>query len=151
MPASSFYRLSVAISQVFGSALSGGSKDRPELARTPIPLTARLSVVPCRGGEIFLRKLFEPLGYTVIATHHPLDEKFPEWGEGPYFTVELSHTIPLRELLTHLYVLIPVLDNDKHYWIGEDEVQKLLRHGDPWLASHPEKEQIVLLAILKHI
>src|SRR4051812_24651758 len=73
--ASSF--LSVAIAQVFGSALSGTSKERPELAKQPIPLVARLSVVPCRGGEGFLRELFEPLGYVVTATHHPLDERFP--------------------------------------------------------------------------
>ena len=139
--ASSF--LAVAIAQVYSSALAGTSKDRPDLAKTPIPLTAKISVMPCRGGEVLLRKLFEPLGYTVSAIHHALDEQFPEWGEGPYFTVELSQTITLRELLTHLYVLIPVLDNDKHYWIGDDEVQKLLRHGDPWLAKHPEKEQIV--------
>src|SRR5581483_1928447 len=86
--ASSF--MSVAISQVFGSALSGNSRERPELAKTPIPLSAKLSVLPCRsGGEVFLRKLFEPLGYTVTATRHVLDECFPEWGEGPYFTVEL--------------------------------------------------------------
>lgn len=145
--ASSF--LSVAIAQVFGSALSGTSRERPELARTPIPLMARISVLPCRGGETFLRRLFEPLGYTVHATRHPLDEQFPEWGEGPYYTVELSHTLTLHDLLTHLYVLVPVLDNDKHYWIGEDEVQKLLRHGEPWLAAHPVREQIVR-RYLKH-
>ncbi len=145
--ASSF--LSVAIAQVLGSALSGGSKERPELAKTPIPLTARISVLPCRGGETLLRRLFEPLGYSVTATHHPLDEQFPEWGEGPYFTVELSHTLTLHDLLTHLYVLMPVLDNDKHYWIGDEEVEKLLRHGEAWLASHPEKEQIVR-RYLKH-
>src|SRR3984957_3493487 len=145
--ASSF--LSVAISRVLGSALSGTSRERPELAKTPIPLTARISVLPCRGGEMFLRKLFEPLGYIVSAIQHPLDEKFPEWGEGPYFTVELSHTITMHDLLTHLYVLVPVLDNDKHYWVGDDEVEKLLRHGDSWLAGHPEKEQIVS-RYLKH-
>lgn len=145
--ASSF--LSVAISQVFGSALSGSSKERPELVKTPIPLTATLSVLPCRGGEGFLRRLFEPLGYTVSVTHHALDEQFPEWGQSPYYTVTLSHTIPLHDLLTHLYVLIPVLDNDKHYWIGEEEVQKLLRHGEDWLSKHPEKEQIVY-RYLKH-
>jgi 3' terminal RNA ribose 2'-O-methyltransferase Hen1 len=141
--------LSVAIAQVLGSALSGTSRDRPELAKVPIPLVARIAVLPCRGGEAFFRKLFEPLGYSVTATHHPLDEQFPEWGEGPYFTVELSGTLTLRELLTHLYVLVPVLDNDKHYWVGEEEVQKLLRHGDPWLATHPEREQIVR-RYLKH-
>src|SRR5687768_1601600 len=145
--ASSF--LSVAISQVLGSALAGTSKERPELTRTAIPLAARISVLPCRGGETLLRRLFEPLGYAVTATHHPLDERFPEWGEGPYYTVELSQTTTLRDLLTHLYVLVPVLDNDKHYWIGDEEVEKLLRHGEHWLASHPERDQIVR-RYLKH-
>jgi len=145
--ASSF--LSVAIAQVFGSALAGHSRERPELARTPIPLVARLSVLPCRGGEGLLRRLFEPLGYTVTATGCTLDDHFPEWGQSPYFTVELSHTVALCDLLTHLYVLVPVLDNDKHYWIGEDEVQKLLRHGQDWLAAHPEREQIAY-RYLKH-
>jgi 3' terminal RNA ribose 2'-O-methyltransferase Hen1 len=135
--------LSVAIAQVFGSALAGTSRDRPELARTPIPLVARIAVLPCRGGDAFLRRLFEPVGYRISAARLPLDEQFPEWGESPYFSVELSHTITLHDLLAHLYVLIPVLDNDKHYWIGEDEVQKLLRHGGDWLARHPEREQIV--------
>jgi 3' terminal RNA ribose 2'-O-methyltransferase Hen1 len=139
--ASSF--LSVAIAQVFGSALSGVSRERPNLAKTPIPLTARLAVVPCRGGEALLRALFEPLGYRVVATRHPLDEKFPEWGEGSYYTVELSHTLTLHDLLTHLYVLVPVLDDDKHYWVGDDEVEKLLRHGEGWLAVHPQREAIV--------
>lgn len=145
--ASSF--LSVAIAQVFGSALSGACKERPGLATTPIPLVARLAVLPCRGGEMLLRKLFEPLGYTVDVIHHPLDPQFPEWGEGPYYTVSLAQTTTLHDLLTHLYVLVPVLDNDKHYWIDEEEVKKLLRHGESWLASHPEKEQIVR-RYLKH-
>jgi 3' terminal RNA ribose 2'-O-methyltransferase Hen1 len=145
--ASSF--LSVAIAQVLGSALGGTSRERPELARTAIPLVARLAVVPCRGGEGLLRRLFEPLGYAVSATRHPLDERFPDWGEGPYYTVELSGTVTLGELLAHLYVLVPVLDDDKHYWIGDDEVDKLLRHGGEWLAKHPEKELIVT-RYLKH-
>lgn len=138
--ASSF--LSVAIAQVYGSALAGRSKERPELAEAPIPLTARLMAVPCRGGEEFLRRLFEPLGYVVAAQQHALDERFPEWGEGLYFTVTLEQSIRLSDLLSHLYVLIPVLDAEKHYYVGEDEVAKLLRHGEGWLAQHPEKEVI---------
>ena len=70
--ASSF--LSVAIAQVFGSALQGRCKDRPELVTTAIPLEARLDVLPVRGGEAFLRAVFEPLGYAVEAVRHPLDE-----------------------------------------------------------------------------
>jgi 3' terminal RNA ribose 2'-O-methyltransferase Hen1 len=139
--ASSF--LSVALAQVFGSALSGNCKEKPELAEAPLPLVARLTALPCRrGAESFLRKLFEPLGYAVMATRHPLDEQFPEWGESPYFTVELSATVRLADLLSHLYVLVPVLDDEKHYWVSHAEVEKLLRHGDGWLATHPEKEQI---------
>ncbi|OUL32648.1 3' terminal RNA ribose 2'-O-methyltransferase Hen1 [Nostoc sp. 106C] len=138
--ASSF--LSVAIAQVFGTALSGRCKDKPELAQTPIPLVAKISVLPCRGGENFLRQLFEPLGYTVSAQSHTLDEEFPDWGQSKYFTVELQHTLPLSDLLSHLYVLIPVLDDDKHYWVNEDEIEKLLRHGEGWLTKHPARAQI---------
>lgn len=138
--ASSF--LSVAIARVFGSAMSGKSKEHAELVETLLPLRARVSVLPCRGGEGFLRRLFEPLGYEVAARQHPLDEQFPEWGESPYFTVEISGRVRLRDLLTHVYVLAPVLDNEKHYWVGDEEVEKLLRHGEGWLAAHPEREAI---------
>jgi 3' terminal RNA ribose 2'-O-methyltransferase Hen1 len=145
--ASSF--LSVAIADVFGSAMAGKSKERQELAEKPLPLQANIAVLPCRGGETFLRELFEPLGYKVSAERYPLDEKFPEWGESSYFKVALETLTPLRQLLSHLYVLLPVLDNDKHYWVGDDEVAKLLRHGEGWLASHPERENITR-RYLKH-
>lgn len=138
--ASSF--LSVAIAQVFGTALAGNCKQRPELVSEQLPLTVKLSVLPCRGGDEVLRRLFEPLGYRVEASRHVLDEKFPEWGESPYFTVTLTGKKALRELLAHLYVLIPVLDDDKHYWVGDDEVDKLLKHGAGWLGDHPEREMI---------
>ncbi|MEM8872821.1 MAG: 3' terminal RNA ribose 2'-O-methyltransferase Hen1 [Planctomycetota bacterium] len=138
--ASSF--LSVAIAQVYGTALSGTCKQRPELVETSIPLTTTVGPVPCRGGEGFLRDLFEPLGYVVDTLQHPLDEQFPEWGGGTYFTVTLTQTIRLADLLSHLYVLLPVLDADKHYFVGSDEVDKLLRHGEGWLAEHTQKPAI---------
>lgn len=134
--------LAVAIAQVFGTALAGNCKDRPELVTTPIPLTARIASIPCRGGEDLLRRLFEPVGYQLTITPHQLDERFPEWGTSNLFTVEISAKKPLSELLSHLYVLIPVLDNEKHYWVGDDEVAKLLRHGEGWLAAHPERDLI---------
>jgi 3' terminal RNA ribose 2'-O-methyltransferase Hen1 len=138
--ASSF--LSVAIAQVFRTALQGRCDLKPDLVKTAIPLTAKLPVLPCYGGESIVRKLCEPLGYTLILEKHPLDEQFTEWGYSPYFTVELQHTIPLQTLLSHLYVLIPVLDTDKHYWVGDEEVDKLLRHGEGWLKDHPEQKLI---------
>ena len=145
--ASSF--LSVAIAQVFSSALSGKCKDRPQLVEAAIPLTAQLSILPCRGGERLLRRLFEPLGYTVEAGQHGLDPQFPDWGQSRYFTVTLENTCRLSELLTHLYVLIPVLDDEKHYWVGDAEIEKLLKHGNDWLAEHPEQESIAR-RYLKH-
>ncbi|MBA3615274.1 MAG: 3' terminal RNA ribose 2'-O-methyltransferase Hen1 [Actinomycetota bacterium] len=145
--ASSF--LSVAISRVFGTAMRGRSKERPELALTPLSLGVGISVLPCREGEDFLRRLFEPLGYSVLAEQHQLDEEFPEWGESRYFTVGLSGEVRLQDLLSHLYVLVPVLDDDKHYWVGDDEVDKLLERGGEWLAAHPERE-VIAKRYLKH-
>ncbi len=128
--ASSF--MSVAISDVFGSAMAGRSKERPELATAAIPLECRIAVVRSKGGEALLRALFEPLGYTVgVTTHHTR-----------YFTLELAATKQLAELLAHVYVLLPVLDDQKHYWIGRDEVEKLLRIGEGWLATHPQRDEI---------
>lgn len=138
--ASSF--LSVAISQVFGSALQGRSKERPELVESAIPLQAQISALPCRGGEELVRQLFEPLGYELIAERYSLDIDFPAWGASPYYTVTLSARVRLSDLLTHLYVLVPVLDDDKHYYVGDNEVEKLLRHGEGWLKAHPKRELI---------
>lgn len=138
--ASSF--LSVAIAQVLGSAMGGKCKDRPELATQPIPLAARLEVLPVRGGERFLHEVFEPLGYSVTATRHSLDETFPDWGASPYYSVTIAKTTTLAELLTHLYVLVPVFDNTKHYFVGQDELEKLVEKGQGWLQSHPLKEMI---------
>jgi len=145
--ASSF--LSVAIAQVFSSAIKGVSKGRQVLADTPLPLDVRLSAVPSRGGQHLLQGLFEPLGYQVEAKRIPLDEAFPEWGEGNCFELRLQANVRLADLLTHLYVLIPVLDNQKHYWVGDDEVDKLLEKGGEWLRAHPLREQIAL-RYLKH-
>ena len=122
--------------------MSGRSKERPELAASELPFVVGLPVVPCRGGESVLRKLFEPLGYEVEALPIPLDPEFPLWGDSRYLAVTLSATVTLQTLLEHLFVLLPVLDDDKHYWVGDSEVDKLLRRGGAWLAAHPEREFI---------
>jgi 3' terminal RNA ribose 2'-O-methyltransferase Hen1 len=125
------------------------SKERPDLAHAAIPLVLELAAVPSRGGERFLRTLFEPLGYEVAVERMLLDEQFPDWGYGPYLRVTLRRTARLAEALGHLYVLLPVLDNYKHYWVGQDELEKLLDHGSGWLATHPAREEIVR-RYLKH-
>jgi 3' terminal RNA ribose 2'-O-methyltransferase Hen1 len=135
--------LSVALGRIFSTAMSGRSKDRQELAETAIPLIAHLPVIAARGGEDLVKRLFEPLRYSVEMHGSQLDDKFPEWGASPYVTLTLAGTVRLQDLLTHLYVLIPVLDNEKHYWVANDEIEKLLKRGEGWLGAHPEKDLIV--------
>jgi 3' terminal RNA ribose 2'-O-methyltransferase Hen1 len=145
--ASSF--LSVAMSEVFGTALAGRSKDRPELAARKLPFEVGIPVLPGRGGEKLIKDLFEPLGYAVSAERISLDSTFTEWGSSRYYSVTLSGEQRLQDLLSHINVLVPVLDDEKHYWVGDDEVEKLLRRGGAWLPSHPAKD-LIARRYLKH-
>ncbi len=135
--ASSF--LSAALSKAFGTALNGTCKDRPDLPAQALPLEVKVAVVSAPGPD-WPRRLFEPLGYEVDIETTPLDPTVPEWGDSRYYTLHLRHTgLRLQDVLTHLYVLLPVLDNDKHYYIGENEAEKLLHRGGDWLPRHPER------------
>ena len=141
--ASSF--LSVALSRVFGSAMGGRSEARGELAAQAIPLAARIVPLDCRGGLDLAVPLFAPLGYEVAGA--PILDRHGE--PSRYWDVTVSGIVPLAQLLTHLYVLIPVLDDEKHYWVGDDEIDKLLRKGEGWLPQHPERE-LITRRYLKH-
>lgn len=134
--------LSVALASVYRSALGGVCKERPRLVAESLPLEARVAAVPCRGSEESLRRLFEPLGYDVEVARPPLHAAQPDWGPAPSAILTLRAQTRLQDLLTHLYVLLPALDGDKHYWVGDDEVDKLVRRGEGWLETHPMKEWI---------
>ena len=135
--------LSVAISEAFGTALGGRSKERPERVDEKMALSATLYALDCDGGEPLLRSVWEPLGYSVeVSPRRALDERFPEWGLSDLYTVTVAGEQRVRDLLTHLTVLVPVLDNAKHYAFGEDEVDKLVRRGEGWLNAHPAKDLI---------
>ncbi|MFE7974310.1 3' terminal RNA ribose 2'-O-methyltransferase Hen1 [Streptomyces shenzhenensis] len=136
--------LAVALGNVFSSALRGVCRARPERAAEPLPLRVEVPALPARGGPDLVRHLFEPLGWTVTAEPVALDAEFPEWGDSRYVRLVLeSRTLTLAEALRHLYVLLPVLDDAKHYWVAPDEVDKLLRAGEGWLPGHPEQKLIV--------
>lgn len=139
--ASSF--LSVALARGLREALAGRSRERQDLADAAIPLVARVVPLPVRGASALVARLFGPLGYAVEVVRHPLDPERPDWGEAPYVSLRLSGTVRLADLLTHLYVLMPVLDDRKHYFVGDDELAKLLARGAGWLAAHPERDLIV--------
>ncbi len=139
--ASSF--LCSAINKAFGTAMSGRCKDRPDLAQVAIPLEVRLAVLGAKAGQEGIRRLFEPLGYSVWVEKLQLDPHFPEWGESDYYSVLLSGTVTIQSLLLQLYILLPVLDAKKHYYLDSQEVNKLITKGEGWLATHPEKAWIV--------
>ncbi|WP_308036100.1 3' terminal RNA ribose 2'-O-methyltransferase Hen1 [Streptomyces rhizosphaericus] len=134
--------LAVALSAVFSSALRGQCKARPELPERALPLRIELPALPARGGAALVERLFEPLGWAVTAEPVALDEEFPAWGESRYVRLVLEGELRLADALRHLYVLLPVLDDAKHYWVAPDEVDKLLRSGEGWLESHPEQRLI---------
>jgi 3' terminal RNA ribose 2'-O-methyltransferase Hen1 len=139
--ASSF--LSVALVNVFKTAMAGRCEGHDELAASAIPLEASLAAVPACGGEALVRRLFEPLGYAVEVTAIPLDPDFPDWGDSRHVGLRVAAEVRLADLLNHLYVLLPVLDDDKHYWVDEAEIEKLMRRGEGWLGGHPERDLIV--------
>ncbi|HEX9066958.1 MAG TPA: 3' terminal RNA ribose 2'-O-methyltransferase Hen1 [Streptosporangiaceae bacterium] len=159
--------LAVAMSRVFKTAMAGRCEARPDLAATALPLQIRLPALPCRaagrrtgtgqggaapggaalgsaalGGPELAARLFGPLGWQVDARSISLDREFPDWGDAPYVDLRLTGTLRLADALNHLYVLLPVLDDAKHYWVGPDEVDKLVRAGGGWLAGHPDRDLI---------
>jgi 3' terminal RNA ribose 2'-O-methyltransferase Hen1 len=134
--------LAVAMAKVFRTAMAGRCDARPELAAAALPLQVRVPALPCRGGPEFAERMFAPLGWTVTATAVPLDRRFPDWGDSRYVDLHLEGTLRLADALNHLYVLLPVLDDAKHYWVNPEEVDKLVRAGGGWLAGHPERELI---------
>ena len=134
--------LSAAITRVFRTALKGESRERPELAQTPIPLTVEIPALRCQGGPALAEALFAPLGWTVQATPIPLDPTRPDWGPSRYLHLTLVGTVRVSDALSQVYVLLPVMDDAKHYWVAPDEVDKLLRAGTHWLARHPQKALI---------
>lgn len=141
-PYASSSMLAVALAQVFRTAMTGRCDARPELAASPLPLTITLAAVPSRGEPGLASRLFEPLGWTVVDAAVPLDPEFPEWGDSRYSDLTLTGTLRLADALHQLYVMLPVLDDSKHYWVGDDEIGKLLRAGEGWLPAHPERELI---------
>jgi 3' terminal RNA ribose 2'-O-methyltransferase Hen1 len=134
--------LAVALADVFSTARSGRCVARQELADSALPLEVTIPVMPCRGGPDIARRVFAPLGWAVGADPIPLDDDFPEWGDSRYLRLRLSGVVRVADALNQLHVLLPVLDESKHYWQGPDEVDKLLRSGESWLASHPDRNLI---------
>jgi 3' terminal RNA ribose 2'-O-methyltransferase Hen1 len=133
---------SVALKTAFATAMSGRSQSHPERVTEKVRWEATLPAVACDAGENLIRRIFTPLGYTVTTARLPLDAQFPAWGEADLYMVRLEGMQTVQDMFTHLYLLLPVLDNSKHYYVDRDETEKLIAHGGAWLAAHPERALI---------
>jgi 3' terminal RNA ribose 2'-O-methyltransferase Hen1 len=133
---------SVALQTAFSTALAGNSRDRPDRLAETITWEIMIPAIACEAGAEFITRIFAPLGYAVTANEVLLDREFPQWGASHIFSVKLTGQQTVQDALSHLYVLIPVLDNSKHYFVGPEEAEKLLAHGGAWLAAHPDREII---------
>jgi 3' terminal RNA ribose 2'-O-methyltransferase Hen1 len=133
---------SVALNTAFGSALAGRATSHAERLSEPMRWHITVDAVACEAGEELIARLFAPLGYAIATTRLPLDPRFPAWGQADLYTLTLDGEQTVRAVLSHLYVLLPVLDNSKHYYVGAEEAEKLLAHGGDWLAAHPERALI---------
>ncbi|MGB0870489.1 MAG: 3' terminal RNA ribose 2'-O-methyltransferase Hen1 [Flavobacteriales bacterium] len=138
--ASSF--LTAAISKVLGSAMNGNCSYDKDLAIKVWDLEVEVGTVKAQGGINQIRNYFEPLNYTLEIEETLLDEDFESWGKSPYFTLKLQGQKTIQDLLSQLYVLLPVLDNNKHYYVNESEIKKLIQKGGEWLKNHPAKDII---------
>lgn len=147
-PYASSSMLAVAVGRVFRSALAGTCSAKPDLVDAALPLTVTIAAVPCHTDDD-VRSLFEPLGWRVDCERGPLNSQFPHWGDAPYANVTLTGTHTLQAALQHLYVLLPVLDGGKHYWVSDDEVDKLVRAAGDWLPDHPERERILRVSLVR--
>jgi 3' terminal RNA ribose 2'-O-methyltransferase Hen1 len=133
---------SVALQTGFHSALGGRTSEHTERITELLDWEISLSALSCDGGENLIQRIFVPLGYEIHITRMPLDEQFPSWGESDIFQVRLFGKQTVQDALNHLYILLPILDNSKHYYVDQEETLKLLDHGGAWLATHPERELI---------
>ncbi|KAA9268247.1 3' terminal RNA ribose 2'-O-methyltransferase Hen1 [Corynebacterium amycolatum] len=126
--------LTVALKSVFSTAMVM-EKTSP-YDETPSDLTATVAAVP--GTEEEIRALFEPLGWKVTCDffNNIAGQKFSP-------TVTLTGRATVRDLLNHLYILLPVLDGGKHYWVDDREIDKLAARAQDWLPEHPQREKIL--------
>lgn len=90
-----------------------------------------------------LAELFKPIGYNVEIKRAASTLR----SKSSALFITLTGKQTIQNLLKHLFILIPVIDNYKHYFIDEREIEKVDRYGEGWLDAHPLKQFIVKRAL----
>jgi 3' terminal RNA ribose 2'-O-methyltransferase Hen1 len=132
------------IRKALGTALNGKPDEAyAEWVDHPFEIELSFGPVSTDLRDHELAELFEPIGYQVDIQRgvSVLREK----SSARFVTISGSQTV--QNALKHVSILIPVIDNYKHYFLDEREVEKLDRYGEGWLESHPLKQLIVKRAL----
>ena len=131
------------IRSALGTALNGQPKEQyMEWVDHPFSLQFEFGPVVSTLTDQQLAELFEPLGFALAITRQEIDYSIRMKDESSARYLTLRGTKTLHESLRQLFVLIPVLDNYKHYYIDEKEIEKLERYGEGWLENHPLRDFI---------
>ena len=132
--------LSGAIGKVFSSAIKGICADKPELVNKEYDLELELTNFSCRLKPEYVARIFKPLGYAIAFDNISSDFPREKLIVG---NLRLKGKTNLKDLLSQLYILIPVFDRYLHFWIDEPQLQRFIRLTAGWLESHPEKRFIL--------
>ncbi|WP_342431763.1 3' terminal RNA ribose 2'-O-methyltransferase Hen1 [Neobacillus sp. FSL H8-0543] len=133
-----------AIRKALGTALNGKpDEEYTEWVDHPFVMELNFGPVATDLNDREIEDLFKPIGYKV--TIESGVSTFREKSSAKFITITGEQTV--QNALKHISTLIPVIDNYKHYFIDEREVEKLDRYGDDWLESHPAKLLILKRAL----
>ena len=136
------------IRSALGTALNGQPKEEyAKWVDTPFMFQFSFGPVVSSLSDAEIQGLFEPLGYQVDIEYGETDYSFQLKAKSTARFLTISGAVTLQKALQQLFVLIPVMDNYKHYFIDESEVEKIQRYGEGWLDTHPEREFIIRKAL----
>lgn len=136
------------IRSALGTALNGQPKEEHiKWVDHPFPFTFEFGPVVSTLTDEKLMNLFEPIGYEVTINRPEIEYSIPIKTKSSARYISIKGMKTLQEGLRHLFVLIPVIDNYKHYFIDEKEIEKLERYGEGWLEQHPLRDLIYRQAL----
>ncbi|WP_407270561.1 3' terminal RNA ribose 2'-O-methyltransferase Hen1 [Radiobacillus sp. PE A8.2] len=136
------------IRSALATALNGNTKEEYQAwVKHCFPFTFGFGPVSTDLSDEQITNLFEPLGYEIDIEKRELDYDFSLKTTNHVRYINIHGTTTLQTGLRQLFVLIPVLDNYKHYYIDEKEIDKLQRYGEGWLDQHPSKDMIIRRAL----
>ncbi|TDL78499.1 3' terminal RNA ribose 2'-O-methyltransferase Hen1 [Peribacillus frigoritolerans] len=131
------------IRSALGTALNGQPKEEySEWVNYRFSFQFEFGPVVSSLSDKQLKDLFEPIGYEVAISRPDIEYSFEMKDKSSARSICLKGMKTLQNGLRQLFVLIPVIDNYKHYYIDDKEIEKLERYGEGWLEDHPKRDYI---------